>query len=122
MVEIDAKKLNEKLLKFAGFYKKEWISEILWHYPTDYGADVKFKEPNLVKCLELQTKYLYPKLKENQCYVTKKYNYETDDYAVFIYRLSKPPIESVGQKSEALAFALAVEKLINSLEKKDGKH
>lgn len=70
MFKNDEQKLNEKLLRFAGFIKMlepEWSQNdnknLRWIYPNGQKYSM---HPNLITSLDLQTKWIYPKLAEAQ--------------------------------------------------------
>jgi hypothetical protein len=120
---MDNKSLNEKLLEFVGLeYKNQQLIHHL--FACGYYLDGKLIRktcPDLVNELGMQSKYLYPKLIELKCYVFKglvKPINEDYYWVVTIHYNGTRIMEE--HKSEALAFALACERLIYELEKENG--
>jgi hypothetical protein len=117
---IDEKSLNEKLAKWLGFKKiepPEWDyrninpKTLRWIDPT--GRKLSLLLP-LVVSLNAQVKWLYPKLK---C-ITK-----TNNFKGWLVSLNmgtgKIPSYIGEDENEAIAFALACEKYIDSLDDKN---
>jgi hypothetical protein len=112
--------LNEKLLKFAGFTYKSWITENTTKYWHDVSGDCKFRTPNLVNSLDAQSKYIYPKLQKDG-YNISIIAYECYGFDCIITNCVRPNELRFNKKdnnSMSMAFALCCEKLIDSLEKK----
>ncbi len=137
MVEINHKALNEKLLKFCGFnYKPLYKNSDLnvWWLP-DGEPPADLKTPNLVKNLNAQFKYIWPKLKEEGWMIRYQYSQLRDNdtgklisdwtYTCWVYDVShKRGLNNfeywvTNKENPAIACALAVEKLIDSM---DGKN
>ncbi len=117
---MDTNKLNEKLASFAGFkipinkfdnkpFPHSKYSADLWENPN---GEIIRELPDLVNNLNNQEKWIYPKLKALDCEVHKEF--KKDWWNV---KLSHEYFYHGYAEYEALAFALAVEKLIDSLNK-----
>lgn len=112
-------KLNEKLLKFAGFYKKPLINNIpknkydpdLLHYPDGL---ICVNQPDLVDSLNDQRYYLYPNLQILGYEIEMQIKPQPEKSYVFIKK------NRIGQKVQganlAQDFALSCEKIIDRLE------
>ncbi len=112
-------KLNEKLLKFAGFTYKEKLlpkgkSYKSWELPKDYfGTTI----PDLVNSLDAQSKWLMPKL-QNEGYCITMDAFDRNGFGVEIMNIiTRRTIRIRSHESFSLAVALAVEKLIDSMDK-----
>ncbi|MFA5299290.1 MAG: hypothetical protein WC389_13960 [Lutibacter sp.] len=113
-------KLNEKLLKFAGFHKKPLINNIpknkydpdLLHYPDGL---ICVNQPDLVDSLNDQRYYLYPNLQILGYEIEMQIKPQPEKSYVFIKK------NRIGQKVQganlAQDFALSCEKIIDRLEK-----
>lgn len=113
-------KLNEKLLKFAGFHKKPLINNIpknkydpdLLHYPDGL---ICVNQPDLVDSLNDQRYYLYPNLQILGYEIEMQIKPQPEKSYVFIKK------NRIGQKVQganlAQDFALSCEKIIDGLEK-----
>jgi len=95
--ELDTKALNIKLLKFAGLNFPEYVMK--------YESII----PDLVNSLDEQSKYIYPKLKELRYTLINKRTTSSG----WLVTIGLDNYEGLNE-SESLAFALAVEKLIDS--------
>ena len=116
------KELNEKLLKFAGitFVKRRLAHHL---YVSGYYLDGKIIRktcPDLVHELDLQKKYLWPTLKKLG-YTIDLTIYYCEGYSVHLTHPYKKSVVYEHAESLALDFALAVEKLIDSLNKDKGE-
>jgi len=116
MTDQEKQKLNEKLLKFAGFreadIKKRYYFTIggerasKWYRPDSEYAS---KPPNFPASLDACFKWLVPKLQERGLL----FNFSVRDTT--IVRIYSQPYEALAateDKNSALAFCLAIEKLI----------
>ena len=119
--EVDTKALNEKLAIFCGFKKlnePEWSQNegktLRWVYPDGHKMSLL---PQLVNSLDAQSKWIYPKLIKDNLRITKDYNPRMNIWKVEIYNTNNEGLSE--NKSEALAFAFAVSRYIDSL---DGNH
>ncbi len=123
---MDTKALNEKLLKFAGFTFTEkplpkGKSYKEWKYPESYGYLNQPGVPDLVNSLDAQAKWIYPKLAQDYR-IDKIYHPITKVWAISLSHLvvgAEETLYSPYDESESVAFALVVEKLIDSMEKHD---
>jgi hypothetical protein len=114
MLEIDTQKLNEKLLKFAGWSD---ISEKVGRIP---GYEKEYRNnwyeflPDLVNDANAQIKWLYPELFK-QDIVVKTENHHDTSWVKLIQGVGFFTYEyKLGKFNPALAFALAVEKYIDA--------
>jgi hypothetical protein len=123
MVEkIDTKALNEKLLNFAGVrFEKHQLAHHLFSSGYYYkGKNIRKTAPDLVHSLDTQAKYIYPKLRS-----LNQYNFLVVEglvpfpgiYWAKIVDSLNPHLATflISHENPAVAFALACEKLIDSL-------
>lgn len=118
------KALNEKLLKFAGF---ERFTQAQWDISLYVGCQyckapdgtiyTASTAPDLVNDANAQIKWLYAKLLKEFIVIRKVYEPALSQCEVDL-EVSMDEVHIAYNKSETLAFALAVEKYIDSLEKK----
>jgi len=118
--------LNKKLAEWAGFIEMEDIYKgnrytVGWEYPDDSELG---KLPNFTKSLDACFKWLVPKLYKQYinpielkvlCPLAN-----CPDFWVVDISTQHESIESANGKSFALAFCLALEKLIDSEERSNG--
>jgi len=127
---MDTKALNEKLLKFVGLvFEKHYIkfskTECESISTTGYYFNGKFirkSAPDLVHDLNAQAKYIYPKLAERKLRIEFRKDFDEFNGHLFsCYWTIFDGMSIVGNGEDmdnpALAFALAVEKLIDRMEK-----
>lgn len=128
MTEIAFKKLNEKIALWLGFtdlhdstfYKQRTIAT----FPI-IKDDVVFSQktvgqlPDFINYADNQVKWIYPKLNnESYCfYVTNPNNNHNKAYNVEICSDDFLTVCSANHEIPSVAFALAIEQLIDSLEK-----
>ncbi|MFA5299289.1 MAG: hypothetical protein WC389_13955 [Lutibacter sp.] len=123
---MNTKELNEKLLKFAGFIKilkPEWSQNdnknLRWIYPNGQKYST---HPNLITSLDLQAKWIYPKIAEAQLEIQlhKDWDIQWRNHP-YVCQIIKSSHYQVGygedNDSMSIAFALAVEKYIDGLNK-----
>jgi hypothetical protein len=124
---VDTKALNEKLMKFCGIeYGKadKFVSlPSLWCYGYYLnGKRIRRTCPDLVHELDAQKKYIHPKLSHDEyelSLISGKINKTTNPLwtnTVSIFDIKRNIVFSDRNDNMALAFALAVEKLIDSME------
>jgi hypothetical protein len=137
MDKIDTKALQGKLLKFAGLEHKR-ISLTYDPIPTyGYYLNNKFIRiscPDLVRSLEAQLKYIWPKLRELGYMIRYQYSELRDENGKVIsdwiyycsifdmkYKrgLKYSRFDAMNNDSPAIACALAISKLIDALNKVD---
>lgn len=114
-------KLNENLLKFAGFTSKKhpsgnwlmWYEELSNHKRIYYDN----KPPDLVNSLDAQAKWIYPKLQKIG-YTISLNMYECSGCSCDIANIITNIKLTTYDNNLSVSFALAVEKLIDSMEKK----
>jgi len=119
----DLKALNEKLLEFAGFKPCTYNGTneiiysssgyILWDNPS--GVYIGITDFDLVNDANAQIKWLYPKLMD----YAFGWDYDPATLKYLAYIDGRFIICCMGESNDSptLAFALAVEKLIDYLEK-----
>jgi hypothetical protein len=134
MTEINTDKLNEKLLNFAGFEQKPGDGNYWGKKDEDWGIPYN-RMPDLVNSLDLQQQSIWPKLRELGYMIRYQYSELRDNdtgikisdwtYTCWIYDISRRhdrifrnhEFWSMNKENPALACALAVEQLIETLEK-----
>ncbi|MFA5300982.1 MAG: hypothetical protein WC389_22545 [Lutibacter sp.] len=121
--------LNEKLLKFIGFKYVEkplpkgrtWKDWYIENYPAGNPNGKCFVKPDVVNSLDLQHRWIYPKLAELNYEITKHLhpNDTEGNWRITLFALKSPFKDAeASDENEAVAFALACEKLIDELEEK----
>jgi len=112
--------INKKLLKFSGFKTKD--TEL--YYPNGHKARWGHLWPDLVNDPRNQIKWIYPELGKRKLRIEFRKDYD-DSFKPFPFYwtiLDGHSIVGYGEDLDkpALAFALACEKYIDSLEKSNG--
>jgi hypothetical protein len=120
----DFKALNEKLMKFCGIEcgKADKFVSIpsLWGYGYYLnGKRIRRTCPDLVHELDAQKKYIHPKL--DLYHIQKNYLVSPRMWNIDLYEIGGEVRFSGYNESESLAFVLAVEKLIDSMDGKNAK-
>lgn len=126
--KIDTKTLNEKLAVWVGFkipinrftnkpFPHNKHSANLWETPEGM---ITTELPDLVGSLDAQVKWIYPKLVNLRYifFIGNPVNFHNNQYNVEILSEDYELEYKTSDNNPAMAFALAVEKLIDSLEKK----
>ena len=115
-------KVQNKLAKFAGFKEvrfKEPPYEVCWVEDKN-GKMFTDGEPDLVNSLDAQATYLYPKFEALGYYPLLHPYCMPERYWVGFGKLEFEEFKApITQQKYANAFALACEKLIDTLEKKN---
>ncbi len=113
---MNTKELNYKLLKFAGFTFKNKIIKNgtgvhinICQFPNGKSGYA----PDLINSLDNQGKWLIPKIKDLKYYAFWIVQLEDGDYWDYNLDTYKHLYSGRAKNSTALAFALAVEKLID---------
>jgi hypothetical protein len=120
-------KLNEKLLLFTGFtevriskfYSGQWDGRFTAIFPQNSEIpNERSFTPDLVNDANAQIKWLYPILIKAKLSFAIEYQHENLIYHSWIMDLENiSKLYDCDNDSPTLAFALAVEKLIDSMEK-----
>ncbi len=123
--EIDTKALNEKLALFCGFKRmlvQEWDqhnSKVLrWITPNNIKTSLL---PLLYCSLDQQVKWIVPKLQSKGYYTVITICEHKGSYVYIKSVITETTGIKVENDNPALAFALAVEKIIQQDEKDDIK-
>ncbi len=115
--KIDTRKLNEKLLRFAGFiqtvHSYHYVNGVK-HLKWINQADMLDREPDLVHSLDAQTKWIYPELIKREVFFSLIYFPQLVKFKAY-YEANISLFTSTDPDNPAIAFALAVEKYIDSV-------
>ena len=104
--------LNRKLAEWAGFHKRDPKISVDWWRPDgDYEGS---KLPNFTQSLDACREWLVPKLRHYELRDSQdKHQAYVNICVTFLEHGEFPPYESSRAETPALAFCLAIEKLIN---------
>lgn len=120
--KFNTKEINEKLMKFCGIeYKKSEtiFGDKLVAYSSGYywrGKFIRKTCPDLVHDYDVQRKYLHKELSRRGIYF--QYNSEISKAVIYTNKIGVSLFFDRIDKEFTVAFALAVEKLIDEVKKK----
>jgi len=122
---MEKEKLKKKLAKFAGFYQAEepdyqWGGKkLLWHYPG--GDIVDGFLPDFPESLDALKDWIVPKLKCVTLEIDCRTKHEPHTFATVWSRKTSAYYKEWAE-TPALAFSLAVEKLVDKEVKDDNNN